>query len=105
MRVPLTALLLVIALASTSAQKIPACTTSPPNIFALTAEAESGDPTAQLALGQAYYETKDPEKLPQSFYWFTKAAEQGDAEAEWELGGAYAVGKGVTQDDRSASTG
>ncbi len=102
MRVSLTALLLVVALASASAQKVPACASNPPNIFALTAKAEGGDPQAQLALGLAYHETKDPEKLPQSVYWFTKAAEQGNADAEWKLVGAYGAGEGVKQDDRAA---
>jgi TPR repeat protein len=102
MRVSLTALLLVIALALMSAQKIPACTSSPPDIFALTPKAESGDPKAQMALGLAYYETKDLEKLTQSVYWFTKAAEQGNADAEWRLVGSYGSGEGVEQDDRAA---
>jgi TPR repeat protein len=99
MRVPLSAFLLVIALGATSAQRIPACTSSSPNISALTAAAESGDPKAQLALGRAYYETKDPEKLSQSVYWFAKAAEQGNPDAEWRLVGVYGAGEGVTKDE------
>ena len=102
MRVPLAALLLVLAFAPTSARKIPACISSPPDAYALTALAESGEPKAQLTLGQYYYDTKDPEKLPLSAYWFTKSAEQGDADAEWRLAGLFGAGEGVTQDNRSA---
>jgi TPR repeat protein len=79
--------------ALSSAQKIPACTSSPPDIAALTARAESGDAKAQLALGQAFYETRDPEKLSRAVYWFTKAAERGNADAEWRLVGAYGAGE------------
>jgi TPR repeat protein len=102
MRVPLTALLLVLEFAPASAQRIPICIGSPPDIYALTAKAESGESKAQLALGQYYYETKEPEKLPLSVYWFTKSAEQGDADAEWRLAGLYWAGEGVTHEDRSA---
>ena len=102
MRVVLTALFLVVVLALSSAQKIPACTSSSPDIAALTARAESGDAKAQLALGQAFYETRDPEKLSQAVYRFTKAAERGNADAEWRLVGAYGAGEGVPQDDSSA---
>jgi TPR repeat protein len=102
MRFLLTAPFFALTLAATSAQKVPVCPSDPPNISVLTANAESGDPKAQLALGQTYQDAKDPEKLPQSVYWFTKAAEQGNAEAEWMLADAYGAGEGVTRDDRSA---
>lgn len=102
MRFLLTAPFFALALASTSAENIPVCSRNPPNISTLTARAESGDPKAQLALGQTYYKAKDPEKLAQSVYWFTKAADQGNADAEWWLVGAYGAGEGVTQDDRTA---
>jgi TPR repeat protein len=102
MRVLLTAHFFILALASTSAEKVPVCPSNPANISVLTADAESGNPKAQLELGRAYFETKDPEKLSLSAYWFEKAAEQGNADAEWWLAGAYGAGEGVTQDDRSA---
>ena len=46
------------ALASASAQQIPACPSAPPNVLALSIEAESGNPRAQLELGLACSLTK-----------------------------------------------
>lgn len=102
MRVLSTAIFLFLALASTSAQRVPVCPGNPPDIPALAAEAASGNPRAQLELGRAYSETKDPEKLSMSAYWFEKAAEQGNAEAEWRLSEAYGAGEGIPRDDKSA---
>jgi uncharacterized protein len=81
---------------------VPTCPSAPPNIPAVSSEAESGNPRAQLELGQAYSESKDPEKLSLSAYWFEKAAEQGSADAELRLAQAYGAGAGVTRDDKSA---
>ena len=102
MRILLTASFVVLVLASTSAQQIGACPRNTANLAAVTAEAESGNPQAQLTLGQAYFDTKDPEKLPLSVYWIKKAAEQGYANAEMRLAGVYGAGQGVVQDDNSA---
>jgi uncharacterized protein len=82
--------------------RLPFCPTNPPDISALASEAASGNPRAQLELGQAYSETKDPEKLSLSIYWFEKAAQQGNADAEWRLSWAYGAGEGVPPDDKSA---
>jgi len=95
MRFLLAAPFVVLALAATSAEKTPVCPADPSNIPALTAEAESGNPHAQLELGQAYLETKVPEKVSQAAYWFEKAAEQGNADAEWRLVRASGAGEGV----------
>ena len=89
------------ALASVAAQQIPACPNAPPNIPALSIEAESGNPRAQLELGQAYSESNEAEKLSLSIYWFEKAAEQGSADAELKLAQAYGAGAGVTRDEKS----
>ncbi len=102
MRFLLAAPFVVLALAATAAEETTVCPTGPANIPALTAEAESGNPQAQLELGQAYLETKDPEKVSQAAYWFEKAAEQGSADAEWKLVGAYGAGEGVPRDDKTA---
>jgi TPR repeat protein len=92
---------LFLALASASAQQVPVCPSAPPNIPALSIEAESGNPKAQLELGEAYSESNDPEKLSLSAYWFEKAADQGSADAELRLAQAYGAGAGVTRDEKS----
>jgi hypothetical protein len=61
-----------LALAATSAEKTPVCPADPPNIPAFTAEAESGNPHAQLELGDAYLDTKEAEKVSQPAYWFER---------------------------------
>jgi TPR repeat protein len=100
MRILLTVPFLTLALAS--AQPVPLCSSKPSDVPALTVQAESGDPKAQFALGQALSETNDPEKLPMAVYWFQKAAEQGYADAEWRLSSANNEGRGVPRDDKSA---
>src|SRR5574340_925406 len=67
-------------------------------IEALRAEAERGDPWAQLNLGAAYDNgigiSPDP---AQAIVWYRRAAEQGLAQAQFNLGHSHATGNGVTQ--------
>jgi TPR repeat protein len=95
-------LFLPLTLVSASAQPISACPSTPPNIPALSIEAESGNPRAQFELGLAYSQSNQPEKLTLSIYWLEKAAEQGSANAEFRLAQAYGAGAGVAQDEKSA---
>jgi TPR repeat protein len=61
--------------------------------------AEQGDPSAQTALGNLYYEGWGVEQnYTGAANWFRKAAEQGDATGQFSLGWAYEQGDGVLQD-------
>jgi uncharacterized protein len=102
MRILPTAFFLLLTLASTPAEEILACPRDTPDISALIAKAESGNPEAQLELGQTFSERKTLEGLTQAVYWFRKAAEQGYADAEMRLAGAYGAGEGVSRDNNFA---
>jgi TPR repeat protein len=102
MRASLLRSFLVLALAPATAQEIPVCAMNASNFPALTARAESGDAQAQLELGQAYAEAKDPDGLSLAGYWFKKAAEQSNENAEMRLSWAYGAGEGLPQNDDSA---
>jgi S1-C subfamily serine protease len=64
------------------------------NLAGLRAEAEKGDATAQVELGQILIGT-DPTEAAK---WCRRAAEQGNAVAQRGLGLCYDVGQGVPQD-------
>jgi len=61
--------------------------------------AEDGNPTAQMSLGDLYY---DGRGLPQSddaaMKWYRKAADAGQRQAQWRIGLMYSEGRGVSQD-------
>lgn len=62
----------------------------------LLAEAQGGDPLAQVYLGLAYYNGHGvAEDDVAAFTWFWRAAEQGDAEGQYQLGFMYAYGYGI----------
>ena len=64
-----------------------------------TKAANHGNPTAQLALGNAYYTGNGVKKdLHKAAQWYAKAAEQGHADAQKNLGWAYKYGDGVKKD-------
>ena len=66
--------------------------------------AESGNASAQNALGVMYHEGEGvPQNYAEAVKWFGRAAKQGDAEAQFNLGLMYGKGKGVTQDDEAAA--
>lgn len=65
----------------------------------LRADAERGDPWAQLNLGAAYDNgTGIPSDPAQAILWYRRAADQGLAQAQFNLGHSYAMGNGVNQD-------
>jgi TPR repeat protein len=64
----------------------------------LHADAERGDPWAQLNLGAAYDNGIGVAPDPvQAIVWYRHAAEQGLAQAQFNLGHSYATGNGVAQ--------
>ena len=65
-----------------------------PDLAAVRAAAERGDPQAQYELGKAHQFTNDAEAIA----WWRKAAEQGHAEAHLSLSVAYLMGRGVPKD-------
>ncbi len=69
----------------------------------LQAQAQAGDPDAQLNLGRAY---EDGNGLPQSdqqaVKWYRVAAEQGNAIAQNNLGLMFRSGRGVEQNKQEA---
>jgi len=67
--------------------------------------AQSGNATAQLALGGFYAGGYGvPQDQQQAASWYQKAAEQGNAVAMSKLGDAYLTGTGVTQDYGQAAS-
>ena len=70
-----------------------------PDMAALRAKAEQGDPQAQLALGLDYSSGSCvPQDYAEAVKWWRKSAEQGNARAQYCLGIAYRDGVGVPQD-------
>jgi TPR repeat protein len=82
-------------------QEQPAKSTNTPNLSAaevsvLRTKAESGDPAAQFALGQAYdFGTGVTQNDNLACAWYRKAAEQGSAPAQNSIGIMYRAGRGV----------
>lgn len=67
--------------------------------------AETGNATAQLALGGFYAGGYGvPQDPRQAAAWYQKSAEQGNAAAMSRLGNAYLTGTGVTQDYGEAAS-
>ncbi|MGH6995264.1 MAG: tetratricopeptide repeat protein [Stellaceae bacterium] len=67
--------------------------------------AQSGNATAQLALGGFYAGGYGvPQDLQQAVSWYQKSAEGGNDIAMSRLGNAYLTGTGVTQDYGQAAT-
>jgi TPR repeat protein len=64
----------------------------------LQKQAASGHPAAELALGKALSQSKDPKDKAAAAEWFRKAALQGNTDAQWMLGSAYMAGNGVPHD-------
>jgi hypothetical protein len=66
--------------------------------------AESGDASAQYALGGYYYSGEGLlRNYPEAVKWTRKAAEQGHAYAQYNLGCFYQNGQGVTRDYTEAA--
>jgi TPR repeat protein len=66
--------------------------------------AEQGNPLAQAALGDAFYQGLDAEKNEEeAIKWLTKAAEQGNPNAQFSLGAAYYEGAGGVRVDKAES--
>lgn len=73
-------------------------------VSSLKPQAENGDASAQLELGEKY---RLGEEVTQDYtlavYWYKQAAKQGSAEAEYKLGVLYANGQGVSQSYKTAA--
>lgn len=68
------------------------------DLASLRADAERGDPWAQLNLGAAYDNGLSVAPDPaQAIHWYRRAAEQGLAQAQFNLGHSHAMGDGVAQ--------
>ena len=72
------------------------------DLAGLQKQADSGDASAQLALGSAYESGNGVRQDPkQAAVWYRKAAEQGNPKAQNSLGVLYWLGNGVEEQDRS----
>ena len=70
----------------------------------LLARAEAGDPAAQVAVGDCYYEGRGVElNYTIAAQWYQKAAEQGYMEGQYKLGMCYYNGHGVPKNMERAS--
>ena len=70
----------------------------------LLAKASSGDPAAEIALGDMYAAGVDtPQDLKQAAEWYRKAAEQGNVAGEIHLADLYRDGRGVARDKAQAA--
>ena len=102
MRLSLTSFFLI-AVASVAAQQSePPCRLPTVDIPALTAEAESGNPQAELGLAWALEQKGTPEDHNAASYWLNKAAEHGQADALWILAMNYRDGRGVERNEQTA---
>lgn len=99
-------ILLVLAATIASAQStapIPAGVPSQQEIAELKAKAQTGDPKAQVKLGELYDDGKGvPEDAGAAAQWYGKAAEQGDPAGQNSLGVMYRLGRGVDKDLKEA---
>jgi TPR repeat protein len=78
-------------------------TLSPTEVSDLQKRADSGDASAQFALGKAYESGNGaPQRPDQAAIWYRKAAEQGNAKAQNSLGVLYWLGEGVEKDRKQA---
>lgn len=76
---------------------------TPAEVTALRQRADSGDPEAQVALGNLFAAGRGVAADPaQAVRWYRQAAEKGIAAAHFNLGLAYDAGRGVAVDERQA---
>jgi TPR repeat protein len=69
----------------------------------LQAQAEGGNPKAQLKLARAYeFGVGVPQDDALAALWYRKAAEQGNSEAQDTLGAKFLIGQGVQRDKEEA---
>ena len=61
--------------------------------------ADSGDPSAQCAMGDYYQADGYNMNLHETFKWYQKAAKQNHAKALWNLGSVYGIGAGIVEKD------
>ena len=70
-----------------------------PELRAMIARAEGGDPAAEFNLGLAYFRGNGvAQDYAQAAAWWRKAADQGHANAQFNLGSRYVLGQGVPLD-------
>lgn len=73
------------------------------DVEATRAQAEQGDPYAQVYLGMIYDQGKGvPEDDTEAFKWYKRAADQGLPSAQYSMAILYAKGSGVARDDFAA---
>ena len=61
--------------------------------------ANTGDPSAQCAMGDYYNTEARHADFHKAFDWYRKSAAQNHARALWNMGNFYAVGGGVVEKD------
>jgi len=61
--------------------------------------ANTGDPSAQCAMGDYYNSEERHADYREAFMWYKKAAAQNHAKALWNMGNFYAVGAGGAEKD------
>ena len=72
---------------------------SPDSLNQLKSEANRGNVTAQIELGDMYASDSNvPQDFAEAAKWYRKGADQGNALAQCNLGQLYAKGEGVPHD-------
>src|SRR5580704_3085529 len=96
--------LLIVPVCLAQTNQPPTASSQPDDINAISAQANQGNPDAQIKLADAYLRGRGvTENDAEGFRWFLAAAEKGNAEAQYSVGSLYAIGKGVNSDDAEAS--
>lgn len=98
MKIPLLQLLILLPMSALAHE----CTNPNAPLAICQAEAEAGQPVAQVSLATKYmYGQEVPRDEEQAFSWYLKAAEQGVAPGA--VAYMYATGTGVTEDYHEAA--
>lgn len=80
-----------------------AATLVPSSITVLATQAATGNPKAEVALGERYQAGIGVEQsFEKAFDLYTQAAEQGNRQGEFDLGNLYYLGLGLPQDSAKA---
>ena len=78
-------------------------TDNPNALESIISDAEGGDASAQIDLGEMYYHGDGiAQNFGEAIKWFRLAADQGHADAQFYLGLSYDSGEGVLENDQEA---
>ena len=78
-------------------------TDNPSTLESIVSDAEGGDASAQIGLGEMYFRGDGvAQNFGEAIKWFRLAADQGHADAQFYLGLSHDSGEGVPQNDQEA---